>query len=390
MSVPVWHLLTGEYPPDGGGIADYTALLARALADAGRRVHVWTPARVEPSTEDRVTVHTMDGFFGAALARLGAELDGFPHPRRLLVQYAPQAWGVRGMNVPFCRWLVARRAAGDDVRVMFHEPFFPFGWQRPQRNLLAAVNRWMARLLLRASTRAYVSIRAWEDLLRPLAPPGLEFTLLPIPSTIPFVDHPENVQVTRDALTEGGKHPLFVHFGTYGGLIAPMLEQALAALIERRPDARILLLGRGGVEFAARTRARHPQLAGAFWTPGYLGPEALSYHLQAADVAIQPYPDGADTRRTSLMACLANGVPTITTRGRFAAAEIMLSGIGHVAPSVPEQMGGFAVDLFDNPGITAVAAADHHALRQAMRRFYLDQYAIDRTVARLLADEDVR
>ena len=74
---------------------------------------------------------------------------------------------------------------------MFHEPFYPFGWQRPQRNMLAAVNRWMARLLLRASTRAYVSIQAWEKLLRPLAPPGLEFTLLPIPSTIPFVDHPE-------------------------------------------------------------------------------------------------------------------------------------------------------------------------------------------------------
>ena len=35
MSIPVWYLLTGEYPPDGGGIADYTALLARALADAG-------------------------------------------------------------------------------------------------------------------------------------------------------------------------------------------------------------------------------------------------------------------------------------------------------------------------------------------------------------------
>ena len=57
MSVPVWHLLTGEYPPKGGGIADYTAILARALADVGRQVHVWTPARVGPSQEHRIAVH---------------------------------------------------------------------------------------------------------------------------------------------------------------------------------------------------------------------------------------------------------------------------------------------------------------------------------------------
>jgi hypothetical protein len=304
------------------------------------------------------------------------------------VQYAPQAWGLRGMNVPFCRWLLARRAAGDDVRVMFHEPFFPFGWQRPQRNLLAAVNRWMARLLLRASTRAYVSIAAWETLLRPLAPPGLAFTVLPIPSTIPFVDHPENVQVTRDALTEGGKHPLFVHFGTYGAMIAPMLEKALAELIRRRPDARILLLGRGGVEFAARMRARDPRFAGVFWTPGYLGPEALSYHLQAADLALQPYPDGADTRRTSLMACLANGVPTVSTRGRFTTMDITLSCVGDPLADDPQGVGEVAAQIYEDPGITYVGAFKDMPLREATRAAYQQYFAIEHTVTRLLADED--
>jgi glycosyltransferase involved in cell wall biosynthesis len=388
MSVPVWHLLTGEYSPHGGGIADYTALLARALADAGRQVHVWTPARVEPSAYSGVTVHAMDGFSGAALRKLDAELDRFSAPRRLLVQYAPQAWGVRGMNVPFCRWLLSRREKGDDVRVMFHEPFFPFGWQRPQRNLLAAVNRWMARLLLRASgDHAYVSIRAWEDLLRPLAPPGLEFTILPIPSTIPFVDHPENVRVTRDALTEGGKHPLFVHFGTYGGMIAPMLETALTALIERRPDARILLLGRGGVEFAARMRAKDPRFEGVFWTPGYLGPEALSYHLQASDIALQPYPDGADTRRTSLMACLANGVPTVTTRGRFTTADVILASAGYPAASEAHRVGQLAVAIYEDPTISVIGTGEPGDLRRGTREFYLRNFAMEHTVARLVADE---
>lgn len=389
MSAPVWHLLTGEYPPEGGGIADYTALLARALADAGRDVHVWTPARVEPSSDRGVTVHAMAGFAGDALRQLGAELDRFPAPRRLLVQYAPQAWGVRGMNVPFCRWLLARRNAGDDVRVMFHEPFFPFGWQRPQRNLLAAVNRWMARLLLRASApRAYVSIGAWEGLLLPLAPPGLEFTILPIPSTIPFVDDPARVADLRRTLSEAGKRPVFVHFGTYGGMIAPMLSGALQSLVAFYPDGCILLLGSGGPAFAERLRGAGAEFSKAVVAaPGRMAAEEVSLHLQAADVAIQPYPDGADTRRTSLMACLANGVPTVTTRGRFTGMLLSQAPIARCLPAVPERLVSLAMELMADPAVASSAARNHAALRRQTRAYYREHFAVEHTVARLLAHE---
>ena len=381
---PAWHLLTGEL--SRGGIGDYTRLLADALADAGREVHVWSPDAAGVALR-RAAVHPMRGFGRDAFAELGAALDGFSAPRRLLVQYAPQAWGMRGMNVALPRWLLARRRAGDDVRVMFHEPFFPFGWQRPQRNLLAAVNRWMARALLRASTRACVSTDAWETLLRPLAPRDLRIGTLPIPSTIPFSDDPARVAALRRELSEDGRRPVFVHFGTYGQVIAGMLWEALAGLMDTRPDARILLLGRGGPAFADRLRSAHPRFAAALVAPGDQSPEDVSLHLQASDVAIQPYPDGANTRRTSLMACLANGVPTVSTRGIHGTGDMILAGIGHVSPRVPREAGVFAADLLVNPGITAAGAPDHASLRRAMRVFYLQEYALDRTVERLLAEE---
>ena len=385
MSAPVWHLLTGELAR--GGIGDYTRLLADALAEAGREVHVWSPDAAEAALH-RAVAHPMRGVGRTALRHLGAELDRFPAPRRLLVQYAPQAWGMRGMNVPFCRWVLVRRRAGDDVRVMFHEPFFPFGLrQRPQRNLLAAVNRWMAHGLLRASTRAYVSTFAWERLLRPLAPAGLSIDTLPIPSTIPFVDDPGRVAALRRELSADGCRPVFVHFGTYGGMIAPMLQEALRKVIELRPDARILLLGRGGPEFAARLRSADPRFAGLVVAPGEQPPEEVSLHLQAADVAMQPYPDGGNTRRTSLMACLANGVPTITTRGFYGTPDLIMRGVAHTAPTELFRMGERAVQLYDDPGWTAIAAPDHAALRRAMRSLYVEEYAVEHTVARLLADE---
>jgi glycosyltransferase involved in cell wall biosynthesis len=382
---PAWHLLTGEYPPDRGGIGDYTRLLARALADHGCQVHVWTPSAASDGEAGGVAVHAMDGVGRDALRRLGEALDRYPAPRRLLVQYAPQAWGMRGMNVPFTRWLLARRRAGDDVRVMFHEPYFPFGWQRPRRNLLAAVNRVMARTLLRASTRAYVSTERWEPLLAALAPPGLEITLLPIPSTIPFVDDPERVARVRREV--GAGRPIVAHFGTYGDQIGPALTRALQALIGYRPDARILLLGNRGPDFAERLRAADERFRDNVVAPGYQAPEDVSVHLQAAGAAIQPYPDGADTRRTTLMACLANGVPTVTTRGRGGNDPIFSLALGHAAPRDADAQGERTASLLASAHLL-LDSGDLDELRTRARALYQREYAIERTVERLVADED--
>lgn len=341
-----WHLLTGE-APGAGGIGDYTAVLAEGLRAAGEEAHLWT---------------------GRRPAALDALLDRHPAPRRLLFQYAPQAWGARGMNLAVCRWLLRRRAMGDEVRVMFHEPFYPFGWTRPWRNLLALANRGMARLLLRAASRAYVSTSAWVPLLRPFAPPGLRIDLLPIPSTIPFVDDPAAVAGLRAALSDGGAKRVVAHFGTYGAVVAPLLAEAVGALAQRRSDVRFLLLGRGGEAFAARLPPSVDAVA-----PGGMDARTLSLHLQAADATMQPYPDGVDTRRTTMMACLAHGVPTAATRGRFTDRDWDGAPI-HLASSA-EAMA---------EGIDGLLAAPPD--REAVRRFYRERFAVERTVETLLGD----
>ena len=116
-----WHILSGEYPPQPGGVSDYTAGLAEGLAKDGAEVHVWVPpaSGTAPAVEGVVVHHEAGRWSPADLERLGLALDAFPAPRRLLVQYTPNAWGYRGMNLGFCRWLVGRHAKGDDVRPMF-------------------------------------------------------------------------------------------------------------------------------------------------------------------------------------------------------------------------------------------------------------------------------
>jgi glycosyltransferase involved in cell wall biosynthesis len=373
-----WHLVTGEYPPQRGGVGDYTELLAGALARAGREVHVWAPAPGRRA--DGVEVHPVGGFGRAGRRALAEGLDRFPAPRTLVVQYAPRAFGVEGMNVAFCRWLLGRARAGDDVRVMFHEPFFPFGLQRPRRNLLAAVNRLMAMLLLRASRVAYVSTPAWAERLRLWAPRGLPMRWLPVPSTVPPVDDPEAVAVLRARLRGGdpGRH-VVGHFGTYGGLVAPLLEPALLAVLAPPSSSVALLLGEGGPAFAKRLERAAPPLGGRIVAPGWLPPEQVSVHLQACDVALQPFPDGASSRRTTLMAALANGVPTVTTAGRSTEPLWAESSV----PLVPAGDGGAlaveALNLLDDD-------ARRREAGERGRAFYERHFAIERTLDVLLGE----
>ena len=72
-----WHIITHEYPPQVGGVSDYTYLLASALAAAGDSVHVWCPAGSgDPPPALGVIVHLEPGRFSAGdLHRVDKKLD---------------------------------------------------------------------------------------------------------------------------------------------------------------------------------------------------------------------------------------------------------------------------------------------------------------------------
>ena len=175
-----WTILTCEYPPGCGGVGDYTAQVAAALAEAGDTVTVFCPPRAVPAPRDLgdfveppgVEVVMLDDVYGSIGRRtidqrLGDQRLG-RGPSTILVQYVPTGFGLRGANIPWCRWLLERRRRhGDDVRVMFHEPYFEFTWSPIRQNALAVAERLMARMLLRAASRVYLSTDAWRRYLAP-------------------------------------------------------------------------------------------------------------------------------------------------------------------------------------------------------------------------------
>lgn len=378
-----WHLLTGEYPPSCGGVGDYTAQLARELADAGDTVHVWVGGSLERSHEfdarraslERVRVHALPDRFGArSRATLQEAWDAAPGS--ILLQYVPNALGLRGMNVPFCRWLAAERQAGRDVRVMFHEPYLYFSARQPWRNLAALAQRVMAAFLVRSATHLYYSSANWHTYLAPYGASDTG-TVLPIPSTIPTGAPASDVHEFRARFAPGAR--VVGHFGTFGEHVAEELFATLPALFARDGNVRAILIGRGGERFVKELIRRLPDAAERVHATGALPASGVAVALSACDVVFQPYPDGVTTRRTSVMAGLANGIATIATDGPL--TEPVWRDTGAVT-LVPQG------DV--NAAVTQIRRLlDDRIVRAAQARrgqdVYRAQFAMALTVARLRA-----
>lgn len=307
-----WHIVTPEYPPSAGGVGDYTALVAAALADAGDGVDVWVGHQAAATAADTWRVHVLPDRFADGSRRMLS--DGWrADPGIVLVQYVPSVFGQRGANLAFCRWLIDRRRAGQDVRVMFHEPYFYYSWQKPWRNGLAFVQRRMARMLIRASSQIYLSSANWYRYLGPYGATK-DAVVLPIPSTVPGNPGPDRVAAFR-AQFGAGAGTIVGHFGTFGahvtGVLTPIVEQLL------RDDASIhlALIGANSGRYRDQLVTVAPAIARRIHATGTLAAGEIAAALQACDIALQPYPDGVTTRRTSVMAPLRNGVATVTTDG---------------------------------------------------------------------------
>jgi len=303
-----------------GGVGDYVHLLAPALARNGDEVQVWCSGPETPRRSDRgVEIHPLLGHMNPGdLLRLGRELSRFPRPRHIVLQWVPHAYGWRSMNLPFCIWIWVRaRLAGDDVGVMVHEPFLGFWEGRWRQNIPALVHRVMTVVLLNAASRIWVSTPRWEKAWKPYAlGRRVPFSWLPLPSNVPVSRDRAAVEELRARYAPGGEQ-IIGHFGTFGYPITPMLESIVPRLLDSRPRTSMLFIGPKGAEFRARIVGQSPHLEGRIHATGAIPATdpRLSAHLASCDLMIQPYPDGASSRRTSLLGPLAHGVPIVTTWG---------------------------------------------------------------------------
>jgi glycosyltransferase involved in cell wall biosynthesis len=341
-----WHIITCEYPPQIGGVSDYTRLLAEQLRRAGDDIHVWAPTFEAPP---EVNVHRELGDFSTrALRQAGELLDSHALPRRLLVQWVPHGYGKRGINLGFSRWIASRVRRGDELYLVVHEPCLEPGQRLWKHRFVALMQRRMLRQLLKYATRVFISIPGWESRVRDLAPPLRRFEWLPIPATIDASEDPIAEAAIRVRFGNGAL--LLGHLGTYSAELRRVLRPALHTALEQVPNAHALLLGNNGERFAQELKSAAPALAHRIHTVGLLAEGDLANHIGACDLMLQPYPDGLSSRRTSLMNAIARGTPVVSNLGHL--TEPLWSESNAVALAStcePTQLAALCVELLNDP-----------------------------------------
>ncbi len=280
------------------------------------------------------------------------------------------------MNLGFCAWLFSQRNRLP-IDVMFHEVAVKVERGQPLRHrLLAAVNYLMALLVARTARRIFVAIPAWRPIVKRLLRENTPVTWLPVPSNIPVAPDSRDCRTVRYR-SGSDEHPVIGHFGTYGSWGQNVLSEVLPQIMDMRPEATLMLLGRKGEFFQDRLVRLRPDLRARIFAPGTLDQVELSGCLKFCDVMVQPYPDGITGRHTSSMASLQHGRPVVTTIGRLTEDVWYKRGAVALAPAAQIAL------LSDRACALLADQRERDRLGEAGKKLYQDMFDIGHTIAGL-------
>ncbi len=352
--------ITGEFPPDGGGVGDYTARLAASLAALGFGVGVLTrsgPAAGVAGVGVFPLAETWSSRAWGLALRAAREFG----PDLVHLQYQAAAFGLApgAMFLP----AVLGRLGGYRVAVTFHDlrPPYLFPKAGPLRRLAVG-------MLYLTSVGAVATNGADLVRLQRVRFPGVRppLAFIPIGSNIlPVPAGPTEVETLRREAGAGPGERLIGHFGLLNW--SKGVELALAAcrqLLDRGYRVRLVVIG-GAVGRTDPTNLKYAEFIRqevgrlglgdrVFWT-GPLPADRVSRWLQAVDLLLLPYLDGASLRRGSLVAALVHGRPVVTTRPPDPLALRPLAAGEHLltASARAEALAEAVRKVLDDPGLAA-------------------------------------
>lgn len=301
-----------------------------------------------------------------ALAAKGAEVDYVPdglsaarsrhaRPAWLLLQYNPFSYGRWGIAPSLLRDAAGLRTRDATFAVCVHESStHVHDWRSA---LMATTHRAQLPILLAC---ADVVLGVTERLVQRL---GHDAVHVPVGSNVTPVDVSRRVARERGGL---GEKVVVALFGTgHPSRAVDHAEAAIAALANRHGAEiiHVLNLGLGAPPLAVPSGV-------AVTRPGHLGATELSLQLRTSDIVLLPFVDGISTRRTTLMAALAHGLPVVTVYGPDTDSVLLTDppSIGLTPAGEPAIYARAVVDLVDDQ-------AKLRALGEAGRRMYEDLFA---------------
>lgn len=377
--------ITGEYPPMPGGVGAYTQELAKALRCLGAQVTVLTAqAAADSNVAARCAgvrvlpvVQRWDWSVGPMAANLAAEA----RCDWLHVQYQTAAFGMHpAINLAPPAW----QRKGFRVAWTYHDLLPPY--------LFPKAGRWLRTwITLRpAAAVNLVTVTNEGDRLQ-LAERGVPAARIPIGSNIAGRRlSPAERDAWRVQAGYSAADFVLAYFGflnrSKGGLT---LIRALHRLVQTRPDMHLLMIGEQVGASDASNNAYWQEVQALIaalglqervrWT-GNLPDAEVAAALNACDVLLMPYTDGASLRRGTLMAGLANGCAIITTTPQAPLPELQEGrDLLYAPPEDEEALAAAVLRLADDPALRASLSEQARQRStifswDAIARSHLEQY----------------
>ncbi len=350
-------MISGEFPPMEGGVADFTAIVGERLASRGAQVHVLTSTQASGGAANHapVTVHAnMDDWRFRPLYREVRALVTQLQPDVINIQYQTAAYGMHpAIN------LLPRFSPDVPVVVTFHDLRVPYLLPKA-----AKLRRWVNADLARMADAVIVTNAQDRAELQQLS--GIKrLETIPIGSNITY-HLPEGYDraVWRGQWGVSQRGVLLCFFGFLNeSKGAVELIQALKQLRDDQIPACLMMIG-GAVSSSNASNRQYYDLVrhtiqelglqdDVFWT-GYVPNDQVSAAFKSSDICVLPFADGASFRRGSLMAALTHGIAIVSTHPQVPIPEIVdRVNMYLVPPGNPDALAQAIRDIVAHPELRA-------------------------------------
>ncbi len=368
-------VVTAAYPPDVGGVADHSQLLAAELGSRGLEVEVFTTAQGGPVAGDKLPVRRVKERWSLRGVRRLALLLAEDPKRAALFQYVPHLYGRAGFAPGAALLPLFCRFRGLRVVTHFHEVCVPWS-AHPLRFLQSAVHRLQAAVLVFGSAGASFSNRRDANLMSwAVRLFGRPWSVLASGPTVPQAAVPsdQRAQIRSRWGREG--ESLVVSYGLASRAKRYDLAlDALRLLKEEGRNLRLLMLGdqeSGDGEYCREIREKAHQLGiedRVSWS-GPLPARDVSEILAVADLMWHLNAGGLTTRSGAAACALAQGLPVVAFGGQgldscFRDGDNVLA----VAEVSARGLAGATAQLLSSPELAA-------RLRAGARRLHDEVFA---------------
>ena len=299
-------MISGEYPPMPGGVGDFTRILAEQLAAMSNEVALLSRAG---TVSDSLPLSAVDNWGIAGLRQIRAWLRAIK-PDIVNLQFQTAAYDMS----PWLHFLP--RFVDAPLVTTFHDLRYPYLFPKA-----GGLRDWIVMRLARTSTGCICTNH--EDYARLASLPRRR--LIPIGSSVSRHKLSEPArQALRAELGADDTTFLLGHFGFVKAIkgVDALLE-ALARIRDTGSDARLVFIGGRSNTVDADEDQRYLRHVEArlheleldervSWT-GFLPAAEVAARMQAVDLMVLPFSDGASYRRSSLIAAIHQGCAVLST-----------------------------------------------------------------------------